>query len=63
MGMECSTKRNTYRIMVGKPEGNRPLRTPKVGGWLNILKWILRYDGVVWTGLIWLRIGTSKGLL
>jgi hypothetical protein len=29
-----------------------------------ILKWILdKYDGVVWTGLTWLRIGTSCGLL
>jgi hypothetical protein len=26
-----------------------------------MLKWILkRQDGVVWTGLIWLRIGTSE---
>jgi hypothetical protein len=34
-----------------------------VGGWI-ILKWILeRYDGVVWTGLIWFRIETSGGLL
>jgi hypothetical protein len=46
-------KRNAYRILVGKPEGNRPL-----GGW-TILKWILeRQDGMVW-----LRIGTSGGLL
>jgi hypothetical protein len=29
-----------------------------------ILKWILeRYDGVVWTGLIWLRIGTGGKFL
>jgi hypothetical protein len=29
-----------------------------------ILEWILeRYDGVVWTGLIWLRIWTSGGSL
>jgi hypothetical protein len=34
-----------------------------IGGWI-ILEWLLkRYDGVVWTGLIWLRIGTSGGLL
>jgi hypothetical protein len=33
------------------------------GGWV-ILKWILeRYDVVVWTCLIWLRIGTSRELL
>jgi hypothetical protein len=30
----------------------------------TVLKYILeRYDGVVWTGSIWLRIGTSGGLL
>jgi hypothetical protein len=34
-----------------------------VGG-RTILKWILeRYDGMIWIVLIWLRIGTSKGLL
>jgi hypothetical protein len=34
-----------------------------MGRWI-ILKWILeRYAGVVWTGLIWLRIGTSEGFL
>jgi hypothetical protein len=33
-------------------------------GWWTILKWILeRYDGIVWTGLIWLRIETSGRLL
>jgi hypothetical protein len=34
-----------------------------VGG-RTLLKWILeRWDRVVWTGSIWLRIGTSGGLL
>jgi hypothetical protein len=33
-----------------------------VGGRI-ILKWILdKKDRVVWTGFIWLRIGTSGGL-
>jgi hypothetical protein len=33
-------------------------------GGRTILKRILeKYDGVVWTGLIWLWIGTSGGLL
>jgi hypothetical protein len=33
-----------------------------VGG-KRILKWISeRYDGVLWTGFIWLRIGTIVGL-
>jgi hypothetical protein len=33
-----------------------------VGG-TKILKWIFKkWDGRAWTGLIWLRIGTSGGL-
>jgi hypothetical protein len=33
-------KRNVYRILVGKPEGKRPLGRLDVGGRI-ILKWIL----------------------
>jgi hypothetical protein len=34
-----------------------------IGGWI-ISKWILeREGGMVWTGLSWLRIGNSGGLL
>jgi hypothetical protein len=34
-----------------------------VDGW-TIVKWILkRQDKIMWIGLIWLRIGTSGGLL
>jgi hypothetical protein len=40
-------KRTAYRIVVGKPEGKRPLGD--VGGW-TISKWILEigWDGVDW---------------
>jgi hypothetical protein len=56
-------KRNAYRILVGKPEGKRPLGRPR-RRWEDIIKWILeKWDEVVWTGLTWLRIGTSGGLL
>jgi hypothetical protein len=56
-------ERNAYRILVGKPEGKRTLGRP-IHRWWKILKWILgRQDGMVWTGSIWLRIGTSRGLL
>jgi hypothetical protein len=47
--------------MVGKPEGKRPLGRPR--RWVNNIKMDLRENGMVWTGLIWLRIGTSGGLL
>jgi hypothetical protein len=46
-------KMNSYRILVGKPEGKRSIGRPTCR-WVIILKWILeRWDGVVWTGLIW----------
>jgi hypothetical protein len=56
-------EKNSYRILVGKPEGKKPLGRPRSRGW-TILKWILeRQDGMIWIGLNWLRIGTSGGLL
>jgi hypothetical protein len=42
----------------GKPEGRSNLEDPGVRGRL-ILKWIFRKWMGAWTGLIWLRIGTS----
>jgi hypothetical protein len=57
--------RNIYRILVGKPEGKRPLGRPR-RRWVDDIKMDLRgigWDGVVWTGWNWLRIGTSGGLL
>jgi hypothetical protein len=57
-------KRNVYRILVGKPEGKRPLGRPR-RRWVDNIKMDLReigWDGE-WIGLIWLRIGTSGWLL
>jgi len=34
-------KRGAYRILVGNPEGNRPLERPR-RGWEIILKWVFR---------------------
>jgi hypothetical protein len=33
-------KTNAYRILVGKPEGKRPLGNQDIGEWI-ILKWII----------------------
>jgi hypothetical protein len=45
---------NTYRILLGMPEGKSPLRRPC--RWVDniiILKWNLgKLDEVVWTGLM-----------
>jgi hypothetical protein len=68
MGGSCSTngeKRNACRILVGKPEGKAPLGRP-IRRWMDNINMDLREigrDGVDWIGLIWLRIGTSGGLL
>jgi hypothetical protein len=56
-------KRNVYRILVGMPEGKRPIGKPRCR-WEDNSKWILeKYDLAVWTVFIWLRIGKSAGLL
>jgi hypothetical protein len=58
-------KRSAYRILLGKSGEKRPLGRPR-RRWEDNIKMDLREigrGGVVWTGLIWLRIGTSGGLL
>jgi hypothetical protein len=67
MGGACSTnggeKRNAYRLLVGKPEGRRPLGRPR-HRWLdNIRMDLVEVDGVMQTGLVRLRIGTGGELL
>jgi hypothetical protein len=56
-------KRSAYRILVVKPEGKRLLGRPRRRWEDNISMDRSEIGWVVWTGLIWLRIGTSKGLL
>jgi hypothetical protein len=56
-------KRTACRILMGKPEGKRPLGR-KRHKWMDYIKTFLeRQDGVIWTGSIWLSIGTSGSLL
>jgi len=58
-----SEKRDVYRVLVGKPEGKRPLGRPR-RRWDEILKWIFRkWDLGVWTGTSWVGIGTGGGHL
>jgi hypothetical protein len=55
--------RNVYRVLVGKPEGKRPLERPR-RRWENGIKMDLRETGWgVWSGFAWLRIGIAGGLL
>ena len=56
-------RRGVYRVLVGKPEGKRPLGRPR-GRWEDIIRWSFRkWDVGVWTGSSWLRIGTAGGHL
>jgi hypothetical protein len=51
MGRACSTneeKRNAYRILVGNPEGKRPLGRPR-RRWVDNIKMDLREIG--WDGM------------
>jgi hypothetical protein len=55
--------RNVYRVLVGNPEGKRPLERPR-RRWEDGIKMDLREIGWgVLSGFIWLRIGTVGGLL
>jgi hypothetical protein len=56
-------ERGVYRVLVGKPEGKRPMGRPRRRWEDNIrLGWIFRkWDVGVWTGLGWLRIETGGG--
>jgi hypothetical protein len=50
------------QVLVGEPEGKRPLERPR-HGWEDGIKMDLREIGWgVWSGFIWLRIGTVGGL-
>ena len=50
-------RRGVYRVLVGKPEGKRPLGDTGVDGRI-ILRWIFRkWDVGVWTD----RAGSGKG--
>jgi len=53
-------RRGVYRVLVGKPEGKRPLWRPR-HRWENNIKTYLPEEGCggVWTGLSWVRLGTG----
>jgi len=55
--------RGVYRVLVGKPEGKRPLGRPKSRWEDNIKIGLQKVGGVVRTGRSWLRIGTGGGHL
>ena len=55
--------RGVHRVLVGKPEGKRPLGRPRRRWEDNIKRIFMKWEGVVGTGWSWLRIGTGGGRL
>jgi hypothetical protein len=57
-------ERKVYKVLVGKPEGKRPLGRPR-RRWDDGIKMDLKEIGWggLWIGFGWLRIGTYGGLL
>jgi hypothetical protein len=51
-----------YRVLVGKPEGKRPLGRPW-RRWEDMKVVFRKWDEGAWSVLIWLRIGTGGGHL
>jgi hypothetical protein len=51
-----------YRVLVGKPDGKRPLGRPR-RRWEHNIKTSSKSLMGAWTGLSWLRMGTGGGLL
>jgi hypothetical protein len=64
MGEICSmegVKITAYKLMLGRLEGKRPLVRSR-RRWFGNIKMEFD-DGILWTGLVWLRIGSSRELL
>jgi hypothetical protein len=66
MVWKCSTHgidQKFGNVLVGKLEGKRPLGRLRHRWEDNIIIDLGKQCGKMWTGSIWLRIGTSSGLL
>jgi hypothetical protein len=50
-------RRNAYRILVGKPEGKRPLGRPR-RRWVDKIKMDLREVG--WDGMDWIDVAQDR---
>ena len=54
-------RRDVYRVLVGKPEGKRPLGKPRCR-WEDNIKVDMQEVGCcAWTGMMWLMLGKMAG--
>jgi hypothetical protein len=51
-------KRNAYRILMGNPDGKRPLGRPEKRRWVDNIKMDLREIG--WDGMDWIDLAQDK---
>jgi hypothetical protein len=56
-------KRNVYKLLVRKPEGKRPLGSPRRRWIDNINMYLLDIVSGLWIVFVWLRIGKVGQLL
>jgi hypothetical protein len=56
-------RRGVYRVLVGKPVGQRPLGRPRGRRKDNVKMDLQKVGKGTWTELIWLRIETGGGHL
>jgi hypothetical protein len=62
MGVACITyggEKRCIQVLVGRPEGKRPLVRPRCRWEVNIKMDLQEVEWRAWTGLIWLWIGTG----
>jgi hypothetical protein len=60
MGRVCSTngeKRNAYRILVGKPEGKKPLGRPR-RRWEDNIR--VDLNDIEWGGMDWIDLAQDR---
>jgi hypothetical protein len=60
MGGPCNTngvKRNAYRLLVGKPEGKRPLRRPR-RRWVDNIR--MNLGEVGWSDVDWVGLAKDR---
>jgi hypothetical protein len=57
------SRRGVHRVLVGKPEGKRPLGRPRRRWEDNIKRHVQEMEGVFWTRYSGLRIGIGGGHL
>jgi hypothetical protein len=60
MGGPCSTngeKRNAYRLLVGKPEGKRPLGRPR-RRWVDNIR--MDHGEVGWSDVDWIGLAQDR---